>query len=400
MKILIHDFVGHPFQLGLATELAAAGHYVDYVYFASEPGPKGDFAKAAALPSPPHIHGLTIAGEYRKDAFLSRRSNDLDYARQFDRLMDRLKPEVVISGNVPTEVQDYVLRACKRNDAAFILWMQDFYSIAATKLLTKKLGFIGGLIGGYWRWLDRKHLRASDWIVLITEDFRPLASDWAKRSDGIDVIENWGALDEISVRPHDNDWSRRHGTAESFNFLYSGTLGLKHNPELLASLAETIAGKGAVTVASMGASVPYLQKRKEDAKIDNLSILPLQPFADLPDMLGSADVLVATIEPDAGTFSVPSKVLSYLCAGRPILLAAPLENLASRIVERAGAGVVVPPDDQGAFLAAAQKLMIDPDRAAMGERGRAYAEATFDLDAVVKRFETVFEKALARKRGK
>ena len=400
MKILNHDFCGHPFTLTLSVELADRGHSVDHVYFASETGPKGDFAAAAALPRPARMHGLTIDGQYRKDAFLSRRRFDLDYARQLHQLILACKPDVLISSNCPTEVQDYVMRACRETGTAFVFWMQDFYSIAATKLLSKKLGMIGQTIGSYWRYLDRKHLRAADWIVLITEDFRTIASNWARDPGKIDVVENWGAIAEIPRRPRDNPWAHAHGIGEDFHFLYSGTLGLKHNPELLAALAKAIRGRGRVTVTSMGASLPYLERRKDELALDNLMLLPLQPFANVPDMLGSADAFVATIEPDAGTFSVPSKVLSYLCAGRPIVLAAPANNLATKIVTRAGAGYVVSPDDEADFLAAALRLLDAPDRNAIGDRGRAYAEAHFDIAKVATRFEDIFEKALARKRGK
>ena len=75
----------------------------------------------------------------------------------------------------------------------------------------------------------------------------------------------------------------------------------------------------------------------------NLRKYSLQPFERFPEVLASADILVAMIEPDAGDFSVPSKVLSYLCAGRPIVLAAPSSNLAASIVKEAGAGIVVEP---------------------------------------------------------
>lgn len=400
MHILLHDFCGHPFTLALAVELAARGHDVDYVYFASETGPKGDFARAAAQPRPPRLHGLAIDGTYRKDAFLSRRKFDLDYARQIHTLIQKLKPEVLLSGNCPTEVQGYVISACKKVGTAFVYWMQDFYSIAATKLLSRKLGVIGQAIGGYWRFLDRKHLRASDGIVLITDDFRDLTAEWAGRSDNIDVVHNWGALEELPQRPHDNPWSQAQGIAGCFNFLYSGTLGLKHNPELLAALAKMVGDRATVTVTSQGASVPYLQQRKAELGLDNLRLLPLQPFADVPDMLGAADVLVATIEPDAGTFSVPSKVLSYLCAGRPILLAAPADNLSTSIVNMAGAGYVVQPEDETGFLAAAAKLLDSAELAEMGARGRVYAETHFEIGGVAQRFEIIFGKAIAAKGGK
>ncbi|MFL5257904.1 MAG: hypothetical protein ACJ8AI_34495, partial [Rhodopila sp.] len=90
------------------------------------------------------------------------------------------------------------------------------------------------------------------------------------------------------------------------------------------------------------------------------------------------------------SFSVPSKILSYLCAGRPILLAAPEENLAARTVRRARAGFVVAPDNRAAFLEAARILRSDPAcRAEMAANGRAYAEQTFDLDRITDRFESI-----------
>jgi len=117
----------------------------------------------------------------------------------------------------------------------------------------------------------------------------------------------------------------------------------------------------------------------------------------LPDVLGTADVVVAVLEPSAGVFSVPSKVLSYLCSGRAILLAVPPENLASRIVTSVGAGVCVHPDEEDAFAAAAHELIAQPElRREMGEKGRAYAEQTFDIDRIANQFEQVFREVRDR----
>ena len=104
-------------------------------------------------------------------------------------------------------------------------------------------------------------------------------------------------------------------------------------------------------------------------------MLPFQPYVQLSDMLGAADVAIALLEPDAGVFSVPSKVLSYFSAGRAILAAMPAENLAARLIAREQAGVVVAPDDIEGFVAAAMKLRTGATSAgAMGLAGRNYAE--------------------------
>ncbi len=115
-----------------------------------------------------------------------------------------------------------------------------------------------------------------------------------------------------------------------------------------------------------------------------------QPFEALPDVLGSADVLVAILEADAGVFSVPSKVLSYFCAGRPVLLAVPKENLAAKIVEQSHAGLVVGPTEIGAFCSAARRLIDSPQlREQAGQAARRYAEKHFDIRRIGKEFEMI-----------
>ncbi len=94
-------------------------------------------------------------------------------------------------------------------------------------------------------------------------------------------------------------------------------------------------------------------------------------------------------------YSVPSKVLSYLCAGRALLVSVPAENLAGRIVAREGAGVVVEPGDRDEFLTAAERLLGSPDeRARMGANGRRYAESAFAIEPIAERFEEVLGRVL------
>jgi hypothetical protein len=169
----------------------------------------------------------------------------------------------------------------------------------------------------------------------------------------VTVIENWGVRDEMPLRPQDNPWTRKHGLAGKRCIAYSGTLGRKHNPELLIRLAEEFRSDPEVRVVVITSDdmIGFLQGRAEAMKLENMVILPYQPFADLPDVLGGAEVLAAILEADAGVFSVPSKVLSYLCAGRPILLAVPGENLAAQIVLREGAGLASEPAEEAQFIA-------------------------------------------------
>ena len=72
------------------------------------------------------------------------------------------------------------------------------------------------------------------------------------------------------------------------------------------------------------------------------TLLPFQPYERLSEVFGSADVLVVLLEKSAGAFSVPSKTLSYLCAGRPVIGLMPAENLASQLLRDAECAVFSP----------------------------------------------------------
>ena len=107
-------------------------------------------------------------------------------------------------------------------------------------------------------------------------------------------------------------------------------------------------------------------------------------------MFSAADVFIAMIEEDAGIFSVPSKVLGYLCAGKPIAAAIPEKNLARRIIEREQAGVVVNPGSGASLVKAVKPLLADQDiRVRMGRNGRNYALKTFDIGPITQKFEAI-----------
>ena len=398
MKILVHDYAGHPFQVDLSRELALRGHDVRHAYFHGDRGPKGRLEPSSSDPKGLSFTGVSQTRPYDKASFVRRRFDDVSYGREVARLVLSEQPDIVISGNTPTEAQSSIVKACGKNGAAFVFWVQDFYSIAVSKLLRKKMGTIGATIGAYYRFLERNQFRNSDAIVVITESFADIAKKWSGSSDKVFTIENWGTLNGIAPMSKDNEWARRHGLDKSFNFLYSGTLGLKHNPELLIDLARAVNGRANIVVVSQGVGASYLKRAKQEQTIDNLILLPLQPFSDLSMVLATSDVAVATIEPDAGMFSVPSKVQSYLCAGRAVLLAAPSENLAADVVQKSASGLVVDPTDKAGFLHAALRLLDDDAlRNESAANGRRFALDHYDIGRAADRFETVFKHAIGAK---
>jgi glycosyltransferase involved in cell wall biosynthesis len=402
MRIAVHDYAGHPFQFDLSRQLARNGHEVRHCFFGEDVGPKGDLQRRPDDPPGFSIEPIRIGRDYRKDRFIQRRADDLAYGRKAGAHIAAFRPDVVISGNTPLEAQRLVMASARRAGAAFVFWMQDFYSLAVERLLGARWLGVGAAIAAFYKAMEADLLRRSDRIVLISDDFLAGLAELGVRSNGVDVIPNWGALDAIPVRPRRNAWSDAQGLSDGFVFLYSGTLGLKHDPKVLTALADAFADQPQVRVVVIATGMGFAALQAELAvrPRPNLVTMGLQPFDQLPNVLGAADVVLALLEPDAGRFSAPSKVLSYFCAGRPVLLSAPPENLAARTVKAAAAGAAVEAGDVQAFIAAARQLYSDSAaRSAAGASGRRYAEANFDVGEVAKRFEAVFARALVNRGG-
>ncbi|MBC8126540.1 MAG: glycosyltransferase family 4 protein [Gloeobacteraceae cyanobacterium ES-bin-144] len=398
MRIVIHDYAGHAFPTSLSRALAALGHEVVHAFASSLQTPRGDLVSSPNDSPTLSFREIPMNPEYvrYKYSFRQRRSMEICYGKEVAKFISEWKPDAVISGNTPTEAQESISRAAIASGGRFYYWVQDFYSLAVDRILRRKIPLIGAWIGAWYRHLDRRQFDRSSKIITITDDFSPILSrEFGVDQSRISVIPNWAVIEQIPHLPKDNAWSRRHLLHDPFVFLYSGTIGMKHNPALLLELARRHAGNPdvKVVVVSEGIGAEWLQKEAAAANLTNLMILPYQPFADLPAVLATGDVLVGILEEEAGIYSVPSKTLSYLCASRPLLLAIPLNNLAARITREHHAGITVAPADMNGFLEAASRLHTSPElHSDMGRNARAYAEETFPIHKIAATFEEILAK--------
>lgn len=397
LRIVVHDYSGHPFEVQLSRTLARRGHDVLHLYCPAYVSGKGAVDTRPDDPTTFLCSPVPLP-RFDKHSIARRISQELEYGSALARRIVAARPDVVVSANTPLFAQLKALRAARAAEASFVFWLQDVTSAAAARALGDRLPG-GSRLSVPIRALERRLLGRSDAVVAISEDFATLLDAWGIPASKVTTVENWAPLDELPQVSVPTRWAAEHGLDHSKVLLYSGTLGLKHNPELLIELARRVKGSSTrVVVISEGVGADRIAAAKESEGLDSLMLLPFQPYRRLPEIFASASVLIAILEQDAGAFSVPSKVLSYLCAGRPIVGALPTANLAARTLERAGAARVVEPHDIDGFVRAALTLIEDDvGRARMGAAGRAYAERVFDAEAITTRFEEVFATVVQRR---
>ncbi|MCP8890318.1 glycosyltransferase family 4 protein [Sphingomonas faeni] len=384
--MLISDYSGHPFQVQLSRELARKGHEILHTYSAGFQTPKGNLVVAEDDPVGFAIQPVRNSKPFVKNSFFRRRSQEIEIGHELAKLCADFKPDIVVSSNAPLDTQRILFEAARLQGAKFVFWLQDIYSEAIGRVIPSKFPIAGHLIAAWYKYLEFRILKNSDYVVAITPDFLPILSAQGVRTDAMSVIENWAPLDELPRHPRENEWAQSHMPGDAIRIVYSGTLGYKHNPALLKELAWQLP-TAHIHVFSEGEVADKLRVESRSEGLRNLSIHPWVSFADLPKMLSGADILVAIIEPDAGIYSVPSKVLTYLGIGRPVLASVPLNNLAARLIKNNQAGFASPPGQELELINKAQELAADPAlRQVMGDNGRKYANHAFDIEAIGSRF--------------
>ena len=399
MRIAICDYSGHPFQIELSRRLALRGHSVLHLHFAEFQTPKGAMTRQPDDAPTFTVEGVTLGRKFEKDRFLRRRFQEVKVGKLIAARALQFRPDTVIGCNMPLDAQHQLQRSCTRAGIAFVFWLQDIYSAAIAHYLGARWGIFGWVVGRYYRHLEGSILRASSAVVAISENFVVPLRQWGVAQDRIHVIPNWAPLAEIYPVGKDNVWSRAHSLHDKRVALYTGTLGLKHDPSLLLALAR--AGNPVdlqVVVVSEGKAADWLARQAAELMIGNLTVLPFQAMDIYPQLLGTGDVLLAMVGEEVAAFAVPSKILSYLAAGRPIAAAIPGANDAAKMILEADAGFVMVPGDMSAFVDGVLALASDPARCArIGRKAREFAETHFAIDRIADRFEAAFNSGLVRR---
>ena len=399
MRLLVHDYAGHAAPAQLARALAARGHDVHYVYRTPTLARKGPLERQMKDPGGFDAIGIDQPADEQEGlqtvgALVNRRKLEAEFGGRVAQHLRLFEPHAVLSVHAPLETDAHVLRVAQETDVRFVQWLYELRSITTKRMLSKMLFGMGRAAARYYTSMQQKQAVASDALVLASEDFVEPLKDWGASESKMRVIPDWAPLELYPERPQVNAWSHAHGLSGHRVFLYAGTLQLQEEPEMLARLAASFSDERKkdvrVVVVSEGPGADELKAHKQALGLDKLLVLPFQSQADMPNVLASATVLLATLPQSAGPYAIPSKVATAMSAGRPLLLSMPTDNQAARTVEKEKAGVVVDAiGTQGFIDAASDLLSLDHELLAMGRRARAYAERTFNPEQITHRFEEV-----------
>jgi colanic acid biosynthesis glycosyl transferase WcaI len=229
--------------------------------------------------------------------------------------------------------------------------------------------------------LERWAYTLVDRVVVIDEVFKANLIAKGVQPTRISVIPNWVDLDHVQPRSAEPDVRALLGaSADDTLVLHTGSIGEKQDLVNVVEAAHLLRDRRfRFAFIGDGSQRSLVERAIHDRMLQSVRILPLQPPGLYPRLLASADLLMLNQRASVIDSVAPHKLLSYMAAGRPIVAAVNRDSVAARLVEDAGCGVVVQPEDPRALADSIESLRAAPDRGeALGRTGRAFVERTSD----------------------
>jgi glycosyltransferase involved in cell wall biosynthesis len=169
----------------------------------------------------------------------------------------------------------------------------------------------------------------------------------------------------------------------NFCVVFAGNVGTAQAVETMVEAADLLRDLGDVRIVIVGSGSmsEWAARTVAERGLANVVLLGRFPATSMPEFYRQAAALLVTLKGhEILSYTVPSKVQSYLAAGRPIIAA--LNGEGARIVGEARAGLSCNAEDPDALAACVRALyqMPDAERARMGSAGRDYFLEHFDME--------------------
>lgn len=287
------------------------------------------------------------------------------------------KPDVLYANTWPTFAAGLLVLLAGIRRVPIVISVQDMYPeqlIAQRRI--KRNSWAARLL----YWIENRIANHVNGVVLISESLKIGYQNTRKISpDCLHVIPNWAERDSIVADDREAAVFRtRYAIPQTdFTVLYGGNIAFAAGVETIVESFHFLVDIQDIhlVIAGEGSNLADCKQIAETIDTPRIYFHTPWPRAENSMALSAADLLVLPTRGMVSLAAMPSKLISYMLAARPIIaLALPQSELA-QVIEIAGCGWVVEPDMPELLAEKIREVMALPveERDRYGLAGRNYA---------------------------
>jgi len=304
------------------------------------------------------------------------------------RALSAQKPDIllVVSPPLGLALTARLLSRCWR--IPFVYDVMDLQPDAAAEL-----GMLrpGTFLRALYR-LERFAYRQADLISTLTEGMRQRIIGKAISPNKVTLFPA-PADHELLLLPsgtRGETFRSDHGLEGKFIVVHAGNMGIKQGLGVVLGAAALSRHRTDIVYLLVGDGVARreLKLRAAAMGVENVRFMPLLPRDQFLQLLAAADLSLITQQRSVADIVFPSKTVTLMAAGCPILASVNPGSEVARIVQQSGAGLVIAPEDPSQLVQATADLARDRSRLdEMSECGRRYAHEHWNESLTLPKME-------------
>lgn len=245
------------------------------------------------------------------------------------------------------------------------------------------LGMLPGRVLPLLYRLEALAYRNAELIFTVTEGMRKKVIAKGIPARKIAVLSNPAdkKLFNVGTSIDGSAFRKKHSLEGKFIVAHSGNMGVKQGLDLVLDAASRLQSNPNIVflLAGDGVMKSHLHTRVAELKLGNVRFLPLQDSADFLEMLAAIDVALIVQQSSVTDIVFPSKTVTLMSAGRPVVAAVSEQSEIARVIRESQGGILTEPEKVEPLVASILELQRDPERrSTMSRYGRKYAVHNWD----------------------
>ncbi len=319
-------------------------------------------------------------------------------ASSFARALASSRPDLIFAVSPPLGLALTATALSRLWHIPFVFDVEDLQPDAAVEL-----GMMKGqtVIRALYR-LERLAYEGAALVGTLTEGMRQRIVE--KGIDPAKVVlfppRADSSLYTLRERTDGSAFRQRYGLEGKLLVSHSGNMGVKQGLEVILEAAERSRERPDLQYFFVGDGTmrPQLEEQAQARRLNNVRFLPVLEADLFQEMLAATDIAVITQQRVVSNIVFPSKIVTLLCAGCPVIASVNSESEVARVVLRSGAGLVVEPENAEALLRAVDQLSLSKAlRARMSTQGKQFAFDSWDERRTLPRMEEYLTQCVQRR---
>jgi colanic acid biosynthesis glycosyl transferase WcaI len=405
MKVLILSINYWPEVAGIgafttyrAEYLAAAGHDVEVcTTFPYYPGWKVPPGYAGRLAATEERNGVRILRSYayipNPATSLKRVLHEATFiTSSMIRAFMRKRPDLLLVVSPPLGLAVNAILLSRLWRIPYVFDVEDMQPDSAAEL-----GMLPSWALRFLYWVEKAAYSHAGLVTTLTRGMRDRIVDKGIPADKVELLEPRAddSLFDIEVR-EGSAFRQRYGLGNKFLVTHSGNMGVKQGLDVIVDAAALNRADDSIEflLVGDGAACGRIQRRVAELDLRNVRFMPLLDAGDFRGLLAASDVCLLTQQKSVSESAFPSKIVSYLSAGRPVIASVNPDCEIAQTIRESGAGKIVAPEDGAALLAAIQEFRGE-DLLAYRQNAREYASRRWSSARVLGHLERSLVSAAA-----